>query len=209
MIPVLGVACAYLLGSVPFGFLVGKYGLGVDVRRHGSGNIGATNVWRLGGAGWGLATGLLDLGKGWLGVSLMNVLNPDGSLWWQVGAALAAIAGHNWTIWLRFRGGRGVLTACGAFLGLAWLPVLAAAGVFALVYGASKYVSLGSMLAAVSLVAFVILIPGEWQSTPVQAAAAIAAAAIVLRHIPNMRRLAAGKELRFGAGKGKDKRKKE
>lgn len=203
MSPILGITGAYLLGSVPFGFLVGRYALGMDVRRHGSGNIGATNVWRLGGAGWGLATGVLDLGKGWLGVLLMNALNPDGSLWWQVGAALAAIAGHNWTLWLRFRGGRGVLTACGAFLGLAWLPVLAAAGGFAVVYALSRYVSLGSMIAAVSLVCFVILIPREWQSGPVKIAAAIAAAVIVIRHIPNMRRLAAGKEHRFGAGKGK------
>lgn len=104
MIPAGAILAAYLLGSVPFGFLIGRMLKGIDVRAHGSGNIGATNVWRIAGAGCGLATGLLDLGKGWLAVELTGWVNPSCSAWWQVAAAVAAVAGHNWTVWLGFRG---------------------------------------------------------------------------------------------------------
>jgi glycerol-3-phosphate acyltransferase PlsY len=193
-----GLIAAYLLGSLPFGYLFVRLRLGIDVRELGSGNIGATNVWRVAGAGWGLATGLLDLAKGWLGVVIMQLIYPEVSEWGKVAAALSVIAGHSWTVWLRFRGGRGVLTAAGAFLGLAWAPVLASMAVFAMVLAVSRYVSLGSMVAAVSFVVFVILIPGKWQVQPVIIAAAATTLLIVIRHIPNLRRLAAGNESRLG-----------
>lgn len=98
-----------------------------------------------------------------------------------------------------------MLTACGAFLAIAWAPVIASAAVFAIVYAASRYVSLGSMTAAASLIAFVILIPGKWQSKPVVIAASVTAGIIIIRHIPNLRRLAAGTELRVRA-RGKEKK---
>lgn len=189
---------AYLIGSFPSGYLLTRLARGTDVRRHGSGNIGATNVFRVAGPFWGTLTGIADLGKGFGAVALMGALHPHVSPWWRVAAALCAIAGHNWTVWLRFHGGRGVLTSAGAFAHLAWLPLLSAFGIFLAVLWATRYVSAASLAAAVVFIPLVGLMPGGWQETPILLTAIITSLLIIVRHLPNIRRLAAGREPKVG-----------
>ncbi len=191
---------AYLIGSIPSGYIFTRLARSTDIRLHGSGNIGATNVFRVAGPMWGTLTGVADLGKGWGAVALMGSLHPDASPWWRVAAALCVIAGHNWTVWLGFRGGRGVLTSAGAFAYLAWAPLLSALGVFLAVLGATRYVSAASLAAAVAFIPLVRMIPGGWQETPIMLTAIITSLLIIIRHLPNIRRLAAGREPRVGKG---------
>jgi len=188
------VLAAYLLGSIPFSFLVAR-AFGVrDVRRVGSGNVGATNVMRSAGKLAGALALLLDVGKGAAATFAALRLAPADPV---VGAlaALAAIAGHMFPVWLRFRGGKGVATGFGAFLPLAPRAAALAAIVFALTVAASRYVSVGSIAAALALIAlaFAFGAPG-----PVAAAAALTAALIVFRHRSNLQRLRQGTERRLG-----------
>ena len=183
---------AYLLGSVPFGLLVGRAS-GSDPRRHGSGNIGATNVARAAGVAAGLLTLVLDAGKGAAAVWAVG-RGLDGPTA-AAGAAVAAVLGHVFPVFLRFRGGKGVATATGAFLVLASWPALAAGAVFLAVVGISRYVSLGSICAAGALpLATGWLAPGRGRVE----AAALCALLVVLRHGDNLRRLATGTENRLG-----------
>jgi glycerol-3-phosphate acyltransferase PlsY len=183
---------AYLLGSVPFGLLVGRAS-GRDPRRHGSGNIGATNVARAAGVAAGLLTLALDAGKG--AVAVWAVGRGWDEPFAAAGAAVAAVLGHAFPVFLRLRGGKGVATAAGAFLVLAPWAALAAGAVFLAVVGISRYVSLGSMCAAGALpLAVGWLAPGRGRVE----AAALCALLVVLRHGDNLRRLAAGTESRLG-----------
>ena len=188
------VLAAYLLGSIPFSFLVAR-AFGVrDVRRVGSGNVGATNVMRSVGKLAGAFALLLDVGKGAAATLAALRLFPADPV---VGAlaALAAIAGHMFPVWLRFRGGKGVATGFGAFLPLAPRAAALAAIVFALAVAATRYVSVGSIAAAVAMAA---LAHAFGAPAPVVAAAAVAAAFIVLRHRSNLHRLRQGTEPRLG-----------
>ncbi|MGB7024495.1 MAG: glycerol-3-phosphate acyltransferase, partial [Candidatus Acidiferrales bacterium] len=115
---------AYLLGSIPFGYLIVKMGRGSDVRGAGSGNIGATNVTRVAGKAAGLATLMLDAGKGYLAVWLAMRWSHE-NIRWMMAAAVAVVLGHTFSCWLRFRGGKGVATGLGVFLAVAWQAVLA------------------------------------------------------------------------------------
>ncbi len=187
------IAAGYLLGSVPWGFCVVQGRKGLDIRKVGSGNIGATNVLRAVGPGWGVAVLCLDVAKGALSVLFARWVGGDPLLHAVAGAA--AIAGHTWTFWLSFRGGRGVATGLGVLMALS-PPVAAIAGLaFLLVVVVTRYVSLGSLTAsAVAALAAYLYTPYR----PYQVMITLAAAVIVYRHVPNFRRLLRGEEPKLG-----------
>jgi glycerol-3-phosphate acyltransferase PlsY len=188
---------SYLLGSIPFGYLLVRILRGEDVRKTGSGNIGATNVSRT-SRGLGLATLLLDAAKGFAAVALTRELHPGEPLY-VAGAALFAITGHMFPVWLGWRGGKGVATALGAFLCMAPRPVLAMVAVFVVVVAVSRYVSLGSIVAAS---AFPVLVIWMEHYRGVPALFILTACVLVVaRHHENIRRLLQGKESKFSLGR--------
>ena len=191
---------AYLLGSIPFGYLLVRFFLKEDIRAKGSGNIGATNVIRSGAKKLGALTFLLDVCKGIVAVLIVSriVLAPVPHQNAAALAALCAILGHIYTVWLRFTGGKGVATALGVFLALAPYAALAGLAVFVFVFALSKYVSLASILAAVAFAPAAMLLPHR-AYTPLMIAVIFAAPLIVIaRHHKNIARLLNGTEYRFG-----------
>jgi acyl phosphate:glycerol-3-phosphate acyltransferase len=195
------VLLAYLLGSIPFGYLLVRARSGKDIRAMGSGNIGATNVARTSGWTIGVATLALDAAKGFFAVWLMGRLSTN--IRFMMLAALAAIAGHIFPVWLRFSGGKGVATAAGAFLAICWPAVVAAVAVFLIVALFWRYVSLASVSAAASLplLVYILYAPGHAPPVTVSAGTLLAAALIILKHKENIRRLMAGTEPRFEMGR--------
>ena len=197
------MAAAYLLGSIPTGFLLVRLFRHQDIRSVGSGNIGATNVMRSGGKLMGAATFLLDMLKGcaavWLGSWLGAHLAPTAQLLnMEALAALCAVLGHIFPVWLGFRGGKGVATGFGVFLVAAPWAALAAIGVFFLVFAFSRYVSLASILGSLSFLGFAwFLAPGNRPAFFI-AVQVIVAFLIIAKHHQNIRRLLAGTESRFG-----------
>ena len=198
------IALAYLLGSIPVGYLLVRIFLKRDVRSVGSGNIGATNVLRSGGKGLGAATFLLDVLKGcsavYCGGLLGVMLAPEAQLRnMQALAALFAVLGHVFPVWLGFKGGKGVATGFGVFLVAAPTAALAAIAVFALILLLTRYVSLASILGAASFPFFAwILVRGD--RPPFFIAVQFAVSLIIIaKHHQNIRRLLAGTESRFGA----------
>ncbi|MDE3104733.1 MAG: glycerol-3-phosphate 1-O-acyltransferase PlsY [Acidobacteriota bacterium] len=190
---------AYLLGSIPFGYLLVRTFKHQDIRATGSGNIGATNVLRSGAKGLGIATLLLDLGKALLAVKLAQHLGQgDASL--AMAAAIAAVLGHIFPVWLRFKGGKGVASALGVFLALNWAAALCILGVFVVVFALSRYVSLASILASATLPFFAFyFVP---QHTPVvDFGFLFLPLLIIAKHHQNIRRLLSGTENRFGKRK--------
>jgi acyl phosphate:glycerol-3-phosphate acyltransferase len=206
------VVTSYLLGSIPFGYLLVRIFRGQDIRETGSGNIGATNVARTGSKLLAIATLLLDAAKGYVAVAhvfFMAQHHPDHLPPWDpytvytlaTLAGLFALIGHMFPIWLRFKGGKGVATALGAFLALAPAAVVASLVVFLAVVAVTRYVSLGSILAAVVFpFAAWWLIPST-RSASVMLLMAASSLLIIVRHKDNIRRLVAGKENRFGGRK--------
>jgi acyl phosphate:glycerol-3-phosphate acyltransferase len=186
------LAAAYLLGSIPFSYLVAR-ARGVDVRKVGSGNVGATNVMRSAGRAAGLAAFMLDFAKGSAAVLLARALAPHGSL--PAWSAVAAVLGHMYPVWLRFRGGKGVATGVGAFLPLVPLAAGAAFLVFGLVLLATRYVSLGSIAGAITLALLAFL---SGPNPVVARAAAGLALLIVWKHRGNLQRISHGTESRLG-----------
>jgi glycerol-3-phosphate acyltransferase PlsY len=203
---VLIAVVAYLLGSLPSGFLLIHLFRHQDIRSFGSGNIGATNVLRSGGKGLGAATFLMDMLKGsgavCLGALLAAHLAPDlAARNFEALAALFAVLGHVFPVWLRFRGGKGVATGFGVFLVAAPWAALAAIGVFAVVLILSRYVSLASILGAASFPVFAwLLVHGDRPPFFIAVQFAVAFL-IVAKHHQNIRRLLAGTEPRLGAKK--------
>jgi len=197
------VALSYLLGSIPFGFLLVRLRGGGDVRETGSGGTGATNVTRRAGKWAGLLTLLLDALKGAAAVLLARLLvgGGSGAEWWVAAAAVAAVLGHVFPVWLGFRGGKGVATGLGVFLVLAPLGLLCAVAAFALVVWAWRYVSLGSITAACVLPFAVWLTQGRGHldaaGSPALVVAAAGAALIIFMHRANIRRLLRGEENRL------------
>ena len=183
----------YLLGSIPFAFLLARYLGGVDVRKVGSHNVGATNVWRSTRLAIALLVVVLDAAKGVASVLLARVMAPSPEV--QVAAGLCAIAGHMFPAWLGFRGGKGVATAGGVFGVLAPWATLAATAVFVGVAWLSRFVSLASMAAATALAAAAWLLPG---SRGAAVGATVAAGLVLWRHRDNMVRLRSGAEPRIG-----------
>jgi glycerol-3-phosphate acyltransferase PlsY len=194
---------AYFLGSIPFGLLLVKLlRQGRDVRSEGSGNIGAANVTRVAGPGVGLATLLLDAGKGYLAVWLAARWS-DGNVRWIMGAAVAAVLGHLFPIWLRFRGGRGVATGVGVCLLISGKAVLAAVAIWLLVVAFWRYVSLGSITAAAAMPLLVYLFYAPGHAPPFVVSLGIIAIAILViwKHRPNIERLLSGTENRMKLGR--------
>ena len=197
---------AYLLGSIPFGLILVRIVRGEDVRLTGSGNIGATNVARSGGAKLGVATLVLDALKGYLAVLIAlvtshRIAGVDLGLAASL-AALCAILGHVFPVWLKFRGGKGVATAVGAFIGLAPRAVLVVLAIFLVVVLISRYVSLGSIVASAvfPLLAFLLY---RSKSSPAAVAVMFSASLlIILKHKANIRRLLDGTENRLQFHKG-------
>jgi glycerol-3-phosphate acyltransferase PlsY len=206
-------AVAYLLGSIPFGYLLVRIFRGEDIRQTGSGNIGATNVVRSGAKGLGIATLALDALKGALAVGLAAVF--AGSKYNLCGdfaqhpcalalrlmslAALCAVLGHVFPIWLRFKGGKGVATALGVFCVLFPKAILVALAIFILIVLITRYVSLGSILGAIAFpVAAYFMQNPEWVSLLLASSVSLI---IILKHHQNISRLLAGTENRFGGNK--------
>ncbi|HXB55743.1 MAG TPA: glycerol-3-phosphate 1-O-acyltransferase PlsY [Vicinamibacteria bacterium] len=189
------LAGAYLIGSVPFSFMVARAFGVADVRRVGSGNVGATNVMRSAGKAAGLLALLLDACKGAAAALVVSSLAPTSSVLPAL-AALGAVIGHMYPPWLGFQGGKGVATGAGAFLLLAPYATLLAVGAFALVVAMTRYVSVGSMVGAVALAAATLILGSP---PPVAWAATGAAALVIWRHRGNIVRLAQGREGRLGA----------
>jgi acyl phosphate:glycerol-3-phosphate acyltransferase len=199
----LTLAIAYLLGSIPFGYILVRIFRKEDIRATGSGNIGATNVARSGGKGLGILTLLFDLLKGVAAVEIAAHFAPGTPGYpsdLAVAAGIAAVLGHVFPIWLGFKGGKGVATALGVFLALAPLAALSALGVFIVVFVITRYVSLASILAAVMLPVFCLL----WMPdrSPVFVGGIIFLALLVIaKHHSNIARLMQGTESRFGRKK--------
>ena len=206
---------AYLLGSIPFGYLIVRATKGADVRATGSGGTGATNVSRRAGKTAGVVTLLLDALKGVAAVAIAKVVlglpffgegtlaGPalENAYWWVAAAAIAVIMGHIFPVWLRFRGGKGVATGVGVFLVLTPLAVVLAGVIFVLVVWRTRYVSLGSTLAAVSIPLFVLLrnvfVQPVTAFMPIMSAAMAGAMLILFAHRENIGRLKNGTENRF------------
>jgi glycerol-3-phosphate acyltransferase PlsY len=188
---------AFLLGSIPTGYLVAR-AKGVDIRQHGSGNIGATNVFRTLGKPLGIFVFLVDALKGFAAVWLAAQFS-DGSDWAGIVAAVAVIAGHNYTPWLGFKGGKGIATSAGVLLALMPWAVLAIAVVWVLVFKISRYVSLASICAAAALPVAVGLLwfSGCGGNGPLLAFSLAISALAIWRHRTNIQRLRAGTESRF------------
>ncbi|WP_216904872.1 glycerol-3-phosphate 1-O-acyltransferase PlsY [Synechococcus sp. CCY 9618] len=195
----------YLLGSIPCGWLAGRWLAGLDLRQEGSGSTGATNVLRVLGKGPALGVFLLDVLKGTAAVLLAKaVLQPIGfsssSDGWVVAAGLAALAGHIWPIWLGWKGGKAVATGLGMLLGLTWPVGLACFGIFLTVLSLSRIVSLSSVVAALALP---LLMLGSFGATGLRPAylalALLTTVLVVWRHRSNLKRLMAGNEPRLGA----------
>ena len=203
------VAASYLLGSIPTGYLLVRLFRHQDIRQAGSGNIGATNVLRSGGKGLGAATFLLDMlkgcsavGLGWLlGRLLLPHCPPETLYEAEALAALCAVLGHVFPIWLRFRGGRGVSTGFGVFLAATPLAALAAISVFIVVLALSRYVSLASILGAASFPLFATFLVRGGRPPFFIAVEIAVALLIIVRHHQIIRRLIAGTESRFGKKK--------
>jgi glycerol-3-phosphate acyltransferase PlsY len=191
MTPLLSLLIAYLLGATPFGYLLVKLKTGHDVRALGSGNIGATNVLRTTSRALGILTLLLDIGKGFLAVWIAGRLTAGSPLWTSA-AALAVMAGHAFPVFLGFHGGKAVASLVGAFLYLAPGPLAVALALFVVVVAVTRFISLGSIIAAAALPLLTWLIARP--PAPVVAAAALGGAFIIWRHKENIARLRAGKE---------------
>ena len=190
----ISVILAYLVGSIPFALIVARRSGAQDLRRVGSGNLGAANVLRASGVKAGVLVAMLDIGKGAASVLLASQLN--GSNTTPAIAGLAAIVGHIYPVWLRFRGGKGVATACGVFAMLAPLALPIALAVFVVSTWLTRYISVGSVLASATLppVAFAM-----GSTVPVVGVGVAAAGLIVFRHRSNLTRVWSGTERRIGA----------
>ncbi len=191
--PVIAVIAAYAIGSIPFALILARRRGIRDLRRIGSGNLGAANVWRAAGATAGVLVALLDIAKGAAGVVVAERLTGGAAA--PAAAGVAAVVGHIYPVWLGFRGGKGVATSCGVFAVLTPLAVLPALAVFFVSVWITKYISAGSVMASLALPP---LAYATGSPTPVIAAAAAVAALIVFRHRSNLKRVRAGTEPRVG-----------
>lgn len=200
----LSIILSYLLGSVPTSYIMGKLWKGIDLRKHGSGNVGAANTLRVLGPIPGVTVLFIDVLKGLIAVLFISRLAMGSSLsseWVKVFCGIAAICGHNWTIFLKFKGGRGVATSTGVFLGLAWLAMLLVISVWLVIVALTRYISLGSILGAVALPILVYTLNAP---LPYLFLSILASLLVIIKHIPNIKRLIKGKENRFSFRRSKE-----
>lgn len=192
---ILFLAASYLIGSIPTAYIAGRLAKGIDIREHGSGNVGASNVFRVIGKKWGSGVLIFDMFKGFVPAFFFPMYYHTNSKLLGLLFGIAAIAGHNWTIFLGFKGGKGVATSAGVFLGILPKAVLAATGVWIAAVAVTNYIAVGSMLGAVSLVLFIGLfyrgIPEFW---PLIAISTVMAGLIIYMHRSNIDRLRKGTE---------------
>jgi len=206
MLSLLAIVIGYLVGSIPFGYLIVRATGEGDVRKTGSGGTGATNVSRRAGKLAGIATLILDALKGAIAVLIARVLlsgsaATSNAKWWVAAAAVAAIVGHIFSVWLGFRGGKGVATGAGVFFMFAPFALLCAGVVFAAVVLITRYVSLASLTAAVSIPLFLwlqkLVVQPAADVKPAMAAAVLGALLIAFAHRENIQRLLRGTEPKF------------
>lgn len=200
---IVGVLMGFASGSLPFGYLAGRL-RGIDIREHGSRNIGATNVIRVLGKGVGIPVFVLDFLKGLVPCLVMSGWGMASAL--LVATGLAAILGHMFTPWLGFKGGKGVATAAGVLLGIAPLPMAVGLGVWLVLFFGTRYVSLASMAAGLGVVAMMagqMLWTGRWDGV-LLGFGVVLAGLVILRHRANIGRLLAGTEPKAGQKKGEE-----
>jgi glycerol-3-phosphate acyltransferase PlsY len=199
------LAAAYLLGSIPFGLILSTVFGGTDVRKAGSGNIGATNVARVVGPLAGILTLTLDTAKGAAAVLIAERISNDNATWMMI-AALAALVGHCYPVWLKFKGGKGVATAAGVFAALCPLACLAAVILFVLIVIFWRYVSLGSISAAAAMPLLIYFFWAPHHAPPLVITIGTLAVAllVIYKHNGNLHRLVAGVEPKFSFSKNKD-----
>lgn len=195
-ITILCALIAYLLGSIPFGYLFVRIVLGEDVRQTGSGSIGATNVLRTTGTAGGILTFAFDVGKGFLAVMIAERL-ASGNPWAIALSALAAVLGHIFPVFLKFKGGKGVATGVGVYLAIAPAAVGAVLVIFVVIVALWRYISLGSIIATSAFPLFAFWIGREKLPTPILWGTIVGAALIVIKHHGNIRRLLTGNENKF------------
>ncbi len=193
----LPVIIGYLFGSITFSYLAGKLLKGIDIREHGSGNAGATNTLRVLGKGPGIAVLILDMAKGAAAVLLAKWIAPELA-WIHVAAALAAVAGHTWPVFLQFKGGKGVAATIGSVAALSFFPTLFAGLAAIAIIALTRYVSLGSLLLTACLPVF-ILLAGD--AMPYFYLSLVMAVLVWYRHRSNIARLLNGTENRLGGKK--------
>lgn len=189
------VLAAYLLGAIPNGLLLARL-KGVDLQKVGSGNIGATNVFRCVGMGWGVLAFVLDAVKGFVPAFFFPRLLESAPPWLGLACGVAAVAGHNWPVWLKFKGGKGVSTSAGMLLGIAPAAVGIGFAVFALTVVATRWVSLGSILAAVAVPAAYLWMNGA-DNCLLAGALVLMGALVIVKHRANVKRLLNGTEPRI------------
>src|SRR6266849_5806094 len=196
---------AYLLGSIPFGLLLTKLFGGADVRKTGSGNIGATNVARVVGPLAGILTLVFDTAKGTAAVWLAGRVTSESATWMMI-AACAVLLGHCFPVWLKFKGGKGVATALGVFLGLCPMAAVSALLLFVLCVTYWRYVSLGSVAAAAAmpLLVYFLWAPGRAPPIVIDLGTLAVALLVIYKHDGNLQRLVDGAEPRFSFGKKKE-----
>ena len=189
------VLAAYLLGSIPNGLLIARL-KGIDLQKVGSGNIGATNVFRCVGKGWGIAAFVLDAVKGFVPAFFFPRLLESAPPWLGLACGVAAVAGHNWPVWLKFKGGKGVSTSAGMLLGIAPAAVGVGFAVFALTVALTRFVSLGSILAAIAVPAAYLWMNGA-DNRLLASALVVMGALVIFKHRANVGRLLRGTEPRI------------
>jgi len=190
----IGIILSYLIGSIPTSYIFGKLIKNIDLRKHGSGNLGATNVFRVLGPRWGVVTLIFDILKGVVCVTIIPyffVSNMVSVEELKIICGIFSIFGHIWTVFLGFKGGKGVATSTGVFFGICWQATLVCAILFGIIFYFSRYVSLGSIVAAIALPVFIQIFSGNREYLIVSI---IIAALVIIKHKTNVKRLIAGTE---------------
>ena len=197
LLGLISLSIAYLLGSIPTGFLTGKWLSNIDLREMGSGSTGATNVLRHVGKTAALMVFIVDVAKGTAPVIIARILELDD--FWQVASGVLSLVGHIWPVWLNWKGGKAVATGLGLFLGLSWPVGLASLGIFGIVLSVTRFVSLASIIAAISLplLMFFSFDTGNVSSAYLSVSF-ISMAMVLWRHRSNMKRLLQGTEPKIG-----------
>lgn len=189
------LALCYLVGAIPFGVIMGRL-RGIDIRQYGSGNIGATNVLRILGVGPAIVVFVLDAAKGYAAVAICTAMGLGQYI--VVAGALLSIIGHTYSVFIKFKGGKAVSTSLGVIIGMNWLIAAIAFGIWCVLVAITRYVSVGSILAALSVPVMMIFWKSQHVPPTYQGLASLAALAIVIKHHANIKRLLSGTESRIG-----------